>query len=113
VNTIQRSVVYTGSGIDERVEEAPMPALESLTDHLSRWVVESLPTPGPALGTLAALLVVPVRFVAFWLAALLPLTYLPLLVGGVVADHPTAFLAVLFVNSVAFVLGHGHRRPET
>jgi hypothetical protein len=90
-----------------------MPALESLIDQLSRSVLGTVPTPGGPVGTLAALLVRPVRAVSFWMAALLPLTYLPLLATGVVADHPMAFLALLCVNVVAFVLGHGHRHPDT
>ena len=90
-----------------------MPAFESLTDELSRSAVETVSALQPTLGTLADRLVHPVQFVSFWVAALLPLTYLPLLAAGVVADHPTAFLAVLCANVVAFVLGHGYRRPET
>lgn len=89
-----------------------MPALETLTDHLSRTAVEAVPTLRPVVETLVTVLVLPVQFVSFWVAALLPLTYLPLLATGVVAAHPTAFLAVLCVNAVAFVLGHGHRRPD-
>ena len=89
-----------------------MPALDSLTDQLSRAAVETVPALQPTLGRLAGLLVPPVQFVSFWVAALLPLTYLPLLATGVVAEHPTAFLALLCANAVAFVLGHGHRRPD-
>lgn len=89
-----------------------MPALEGLTDQLSRSALETVPTLRPPLETLVGLLVLPVRVVSFWVAALLPLTYLPLLAAGVVADHPTAFLALLCANAVAFVLGHGHRRPD-
>jgi len=89
-----------------------MPALESLTDQLSRSAAETVPALQPTLGTLAALLVRPVQFVSFWVAAVLPLTYLPLLATGVVAEHPTAFVAVLCANVVAFVLGHGYRRPD-
>lgn len=85
-----------------------MPALESLTDRLPRSVPEAL----AALDALAGRLTPTVRVVSFWVAALLPLTYLPLLVVGAVAEHPAAFLALLCVNAVAFVLGHGHRRPE-
>jgi hypothetical protein len=88
-----------------------MPALETLTDHLSRTAVEAVPL-RPVVETLVTVFVLPVQFVSFWVAALLPLTYLPLLVTGVVAAHPIAFLAVLCVNAVAFVLGHGHRRPD-
>jgi hypothetical protein len=89
-----------------------MPALESLTDRLSRSAVEAVPALRPALGALSALLVGPVQFVSFWVAAVLPLTYLPLLATGVVAEYPTAFVAVLCTNVVAFVLGHGYRRPD-
>lgn len=89
-----------------------MPALEIPTDHLSRIAVETVPTVRLALETLVTALVLPVQFVSFWVAALLPLTYIPLLATGVVAEHPTAFLAVLCVNALAFVLGHGYRRPD-
>lgn len=89
-----------------------MPALEGLTDQLSRSTPGTVRNLQPLLESLAAVLVPPVRVVSFWVAALLPLTYLPLLATGVVADHPTAFLAVLCANAVAFVLGHGHRRPD-
>ena len=89
-----------------------MPALESLTDQLSRSAVEVVPALQATIETLAALLVRPVQFVSFWVAAVLPLTYLPLLATGVVAEHSTAFLAVLCANVVAFVLGHGYRRPD-
>jgi len=90
-----------------------MPALEGLTDRLFRSAPPgTVRTLRPVLESLAAALASPVRIVSFWMAALLPLTYLPLLATGVVADHPTAFLAVLCANAVAFVLGHGHRRPD-
>ena len=89
-----------------------MPALEGLTDQLFRSPVETVRGLHSTRETLAALLVPPVRIVSFWVAAILPLTYLPLLAAGVVAEHPTTFLAVLCVNAAAFVLGHGHRRPD-
>lgn len=89
-----------------------MPALETLTDHLSRSAVDAVPTLGPALETLTTVLVLPVQFVSFWVAALLPLTYVPMLATGVVAEHPMAFLVVLCVNALAFVLGHGHLHPD-
>lgn len=85
-----------------------MPVPESLTDHLPGSAHEAL----AALETLTGRLVPPVRAVSFWVAALLPFTYLPLLVSGAVADHLAAFLALLCVNAVAFVLGHGHRRAD-
>lgn len=85
-----------------------MLALDGLTDHLSRSVLETV----SGLESLAAPLVPPVQFVAFWMAAILPFTYLPLLATGAVAEHATAFVAVLCLNAVALVLGHGHRRPS-
>lgn len=70
----------------------------------------------PALQTLAetvtVLAVVPVQFVSFWVATLLPLTYLPLLAAGVPESHPVGFVGVLVANAVAFVLGHGYDRPD-
>ncbi|MEF8856508.1 MAG: hypothetical protein V5A16_03710 [Haloplanus sp.] len=50
---------------------------------LTRTATESL----PALRALAEFAARPVRFVAFWLATLLPFTYLPLLAMGVVTTH--------------------------
>lgn len=89
-----------------------MPALETLTDRPSRSALESVVALRSALKRITGLLVVLVRVVSFWVATLLPLTYLPLLGAGVVAEHPTAFLALLCVNAVAFVLGHEYRRPD-
>ncbi|WP_435064662.1 hypothetical protein [Halobaculum sp. EA56] len=45
---------------------------------------------------------------AFWLAALLPLAYLPTLATGAAAEHPLAFVGVLVVHAAALVLGRGH-----
>jgi hypothetical protein len=64
------------------------------------------------LRTTATYLAVPVRFVAFWLAALLPLTYLPLLATGAIAGRRLAFAGLLCLNAVAFVVGHAHNSPE-
>jgi len=75
---------------------------------LARTATESL----PALRTLAELAVRPVRFVAFWVATLLPFTYLPLLAMGAVTAHRVAFAGVIGLNAVAFVVGHGYKRPE-
>ncbi|WP_290817900.1 hypothetical protein [Halovivax sp.] len=50
--------------------------------------------------------------VAFWLAALLPLVYLPvLLVGLDSAARFTLFVGLLGLNAVALVLGHDY--PES
>lgn len=52
-----------------------------------------------------------VSFVAFWVGTLLPLTYVPLLAGGVLTAGPATFGGLVAVNVVAMVLGHGHKRP--
>lgn len=81
-------------------------------------VPESTPLAGidaeplPALQTAAELAARPVRFLAFWVATLLPFTYLPMLATGIVTTHALAFAAVLCLNAVAFVVGHGYKRPE-
>jgi len=62
------------------------------------------------LRRLAGLALRPVRAVAFWTAAVLPLAYLPLLATGFVAANPGAFAALVAVNAVAFVAGHDHNR---
>ncbi len=73
---------------------------------------EPLPTLGNALRTAVAYAALPVQFVAFWLATLLPLTYLPLLATGMVAGNRLSFAGLLGLNAVAFVVGHSHNRPE-
>ena len=68
--------------------------------------------PLPALRTLVDLAVLPVRFVAFWVATLLPFAYLPMLATGMVTTHRVAFAGLVCLNAVAFVAGHGYKRPE-
>ena len=83
----------------------------ALSDHAARTVEQFDRL--PALGTaIAGLLSKSVRAVAFWIAALLPLSYLPLLATGVTAEQPLAFAALLCVNATAFVLGHTHKQPD-
>ncbi|SFR68517.1 hypothetical protein [Halogeometricum limi] len=48
--------------------------------------------------------------VTFWAAILLPLTYLPLLHGGLAADESLHFAALLACNLFALVAGHGYGR---
>jgi len=78
------------------------------SQSLARTASESL----PALRTVAELAARPVRFVAFWVATLLPFTYLPMLATGVVTTHRVAFAGLVCLNAVAFVAGHGYNSPE-
>jgi hypothetical protein len=84
----------------------------ALSDHAARTVerLDHLPTVG---ATVARLLTRSVRAVAFWVAALLPLSYLPLLATGVLSERPLGFAALLCVNATAFMLGHAYGRSET
>lgn len=66
----------------------------------------------PTLGRPLDFAVGAVRFLAFWVAALLPFAYLPLLASGVVERHPAAFGALVCCNAVAFVVGHGYRDDD-
>ncbi|MFB6161664.1 MAG: hypothetical protein ABEJ61_10905 [Haloferacaceae archaeon] len=75
--------------------------------ELARTATETLPAPRHLHALLAALVAL-VRAVAFWVAALVPLAYLPLLATGVVAEHPLGFLGVAAANGLAFVVGHAH-----
>jgi len=68
--------------------------------------------PLPALQRVAELVALPVRFLAFWVATLLPFTYLPMLATGVITTHRVGFAGVICLNAVAFVVGHGYKRPE-
>jgi len=60
----------------------------------------------------AASMLGPVRTAAFWSAVALPLTYLPMVATGAVWDLPVVFCALLALNAVAFLVGHGHD-PDT
>jgi len=75
---------------------------------LARTATESLPT----LQALAEMAIRPIRFVAFWMATLLPFTYLPLLATGTLTTHPGGFAALVCLNAVAYVVGHPYKRPE-
>lgn len=52
----------------------------------------------------------PLRFVGFWLAVTLPFLYLPLLYGGLTGEQGVVFAALLGLNAVALVVGHGYQR---
>lgn len=51
------------------------------------------------------------RAVGFWLAVAIPFLYLPLVLDGFAGpDEILAFVALLVLNVVALVTGHGYRR---
>lgn len=57
----------------------------------------------------ARTVVTPVQFVGYCAAVLLPLAYLPLLVGGLAGDA-SLFFALLLAHVGALVAGHGYDR---
>lgn len=62
-------------------------------------------------GPVASTVVGTVRTVAFWTAVALPFLYIPLLVSRETgADVLLPLAALVVVNVVALVVGHGHRR---
>ncbi|WP_152040934.1 hypothetical protein [Salinigranum salinum] len=63
-----------------------------------------------ALETLSTLATATVRTLAFWLAVVLPLAYLPLLAGGITGGELVPFVALLAANVVALLLGHDYAR---
>jgi hypothetical protein len=80
------------------------------TDRRARTAFDLESTSLDRIGAVASYLFSPVRATAFWTAVLLPLTYVPLLASGLLADRPTTFVALTVLNAVAFVLGHPHKR---
>ena len=48
------------------------------------------------------------RIASFWAAIVLPITYLPLLAGGLAGGEAVPFAALVALNAGAFVLGHDH-----
>ncbi|WP_142857185.1 hypothetical protein [Salinigranum halophilum] len=51
-----------------------------------------------------------VRALAFWLAVVFPVAYLPLLSGGVGPGELLPFIAVLAGNVLALTVGHDYAR---
>jgi hypothetical protein len=85
-----------------------MSVADPTTSELVRTATEAFPAPHAAVRRVIAGLVALLQGAAFWIAALLPLAYVPLLAAGVVADHPVGFLGLAAGNAVAFVVGYGH-----
>jgi hypothetical protein len=82
----------------------------ALTNRFARTALEYLPALDPSLETLGSLLLIPVRFVAFWLGVVLAFAHLPLLATGVAAEYPVGFLALLCLNVAALVVGRTYNR---
>ncbi|WP_313693710.1 hypothetical protein [Halorarum halobium] len=49
-----------------------------------------------------------VRVVAFWFAALLPLTYLPMVATNLVGEYAVTFTGLLALHAVTLLVGHGY-----
>lgn len=83
----------------------------TLPTRLVSSTSETLPAVRRALDDFASGLSASVRAVAFWLAVLLPPSYIPLLATGFVVEHALAFAGLLVVNALGLVVGSGHRTP--
>lgn len=53
----------------------------------------------------------PLQFAGFWSAVLLPMLYVPALLGGF-AERGAVFGVLLAVHAVALVAGHGYRNDD-
>ncbi len=53
-----------------------------------------------------------VQVASFWAAIVLPVTYLPLLAGGLTGGEVLLFVALVAVNAGAFVLGHDYNPAD-
>jgi len=97
------------SGIHPSVEESPM------SNSSPTAPIDRLPRPQELVDSRLvrlslAVVVAPLRFLAFWAAVALPFLYLPLLVGGLDGQQVTVFVALLLANAVALVIGHEYRQ---
>lgn len=67
--------------------------------------------PGESLSNvLRQTVLTPVRFLSFWAAVLLPLVYLPLVYDGLSGSETTVLAALLVMNALALVVGHGYAK---
>jgi hypothetical protein len=69
-----------------------------------RWI-EHVPLAGGS-----RLVTAPVRAMSFWVAVALPFAYLPLLWGDLSGQNAQLFLALLFANAGALLVGHDYNR---
>jgi hypothetical protein len=72
----------------------------------------ALPSPADAVEPrLSKILVAPVRAIAFWMAIVLPVVYLPLLATGLDSLRPAlTFATLVAVHVCALVAGQSHGR---
>lgn len=54
--------------------------------------------------------VMPIQFVAFWTAIVLPVLYVPLLLDGLTPSEAGQFAVLLCVHLLALIVGHGYKR---
>ena len=82
------------------------------TDALRTVATTATTAPTAALRhgveTVAAGAAESVRLVAFWLAAVLPLAYLPLVAVDLVGQYAVAFAGLLALHAVTLLVGHGY-----
>ncbi|ERG94862.1 MAG: hypothetical protein J07HQW2_01304 [Haloquadratum walsbyi J07HQW2] len=45
----------------------------------------------------------------FWSAIILPVGYLPLLIGGLTTTETTVFIALMISNAIALCIGHDYQ----
>lgn len=66
-------------------------------------------TPGFQTSVALETILAPLRATSFYAAVALPLAYVPMLLAGLeTVSQTTTFVALLALNLLAFVLGHGH-----
>lgn len=88
--------------------------MESATMSTSKLTPSDLPTPtapaslAAAAQATTATLANTARATAFWTAVALPFVYLPLLATGTATDYPLAIGALLALNAVTLLFGHGY-----
>ena len=75
----------------------------------SRLPRVDLPDANP-VAQLSTLVRTAVSTVAFWLAVVFPLTYLPLLGDGVAGGEPLLVVGLLAGHALLLTLGHDHAR---
>ncbi|WP_458205871.1 hypothetical protein [Haladaptatus sp. NG-SE-30] len=69
-----------------------------------------LPVPRTIAQAAVRKLVSPVQFIGFWMAIALPFVYLPVLYRGDLSTNAGIFSALLLLNLVAVIAGHGYNR---